>query len=123
LPLKIFRAEQRPNEVNQHAGRNDAAEYQVKHDLNLFTAFDVKNEENKHENSVEHGDSVTHGRPTFRPLICACPRKAATGKTGRGHKDSVKKGLLSMRPIGVQRHRHQTNRSFLRRFFQKGGFF
>jgi hypothetical protein len=79
LPLKIFRAQQRPDEVNQQARGNRAAEYQVEHGLNLFTAFDVENQQDEHEDAVENGDSVTHGGPSFRQLICAATRKAATG--------------------------------------------
>jgi hypothetical protein len=89
-PLKIFRAQQRPYEIDKQTGGDDAAEIEVEHELHLLAAFDVEDQQNKHGNAVEYGNSVTHNGPPFRERICAASRKAATGKRGTGHKDGVK---------------------------------
>jgi hypothetical protein len=64
-PLKIFRAQQRPGQIHQQRNGNNAAENQIKHCSHLLAAGDVSNQQNKHEQAVNHGNGVTHGAPTF----------------------------------------------------------
>jgi hypothetical protein len=64
-PLKIFRAQQGPGQINQQRNGNDAAQNQIEHRLHLLAAGDVSNQQNKHEQAVDHGNGVAHGAPTF----------------------------------------------------------
>jgi hypothetical protein len=64
-PLKIFGAQKGPCQVDEQAGGNDAAKYQIEHGSNFLTAGDVQNQKEKNDSAVDYGNGVAHGAPTF----------------------------------------------------------
>jgi hypothetical protein len=69
--LKIFRPQQRPDEIQQKASGNRAAQNQIKHVSNLLAGRNVGNQQREHDDAVDNGDKVTHKTPAFQWCLSA----------------------------------------------------
>jgi hypothetical protein len=55
-PLKIFRAQHGPNEIDEQPGGNDAAQNQIQHFLNLFAGGHVEDQQHKNRHAERNGN-------------------------------------------------------------------
>jgi hypothetical protein len=69
---KIFRAQQRPDQIDEQKGGNDAAECEIEHSSDLSTKCNETDQKGENHRRKGDRDHVSHGSTSFLRLRTGC---------------------------------------------------
>jgi hypothetical protein len=95
---EVFWAQQRPDEIGEHQGRDGAAEDEIEHGSDLSAEGDERDQRGEDRGGVDKRNHVAHGETFVCELVAqgaVCPRKSAIPKQVRGHQSRIKNQVES----------------------------